>query len=277
MNGIVRRAVTFALAVGLLLLLLGPVLWALNTALQPSGKLTATPAAYVPLPPTGAHFRSVLGDSLFLRATLNSAIVAGAATALALAVGALAGCALGRERLRGRGAVLAMFLVLTMFPQIAVLGSLFRIVTALDLYNTRLVLVLVYSMGTVPLAVWLLAAFFRELPQELEEAAAIDGAGPFATFWRVLLPLAAPGLVTVAALSFVHAWNEYLFALSFTIDERARTAPVAIATFGGASSYEIPWGRIMAASLLVTAPLIVLALALERRIVAGLTAGATKG
>lgn len=164
-----------------------------------------------------------------------------------------------------------------MFPQIAIVGALFQMITQLGLYNTRMALILVYLLMTLPFTVWVLATFFRSLPTELEESAYVDGASPFQTFWRILLPLSAPGLVTTGILAFIQAWNEYLFALSFTSDERARTVPPVVANFSGETQYAIPWGEIMAGSLLATAPLVILVFLFQRRIISGMTAGAVKG
>lgn len=266
-------------AVGLWLAVffLFPLYWALATALQPAGVLAQTPVAWFPARPTLDNFRAVLSDPLFLRALLNSAIVATATAALAVALGSAAGYALARFRFRGRGAALGLMLAMTMFPQVAVLGALYRMVTAAGLYNHLAALVLANLLSALPFATWVLTAFFRPLPRELEESAALDGCGPFATFWRICLPLAMPGVASTALLAFVGAWNEYLFAITFTLDETARTAPAAVALFGGDSLHEVPWGRIMAASVVTTLPLLALAGVFQRRLLAGLTAGAVKG
>ncbi|MDX2177495.1 MAG: carbohydrate ABC transporter permease [Candidatus Sumerlaeia bacterium] len=272
-----RRAGAVLLLALLAFHLLAPFYWAVNTSLALPENVAKTPVDYVPSPPTLEGYRRVLGNPLFLRAVLNSALVSGGATVLSLALGAAAGCALGRYAFPGRGAVLSLFLAMTMFPQISVLGALFTLVTTTGLFNTPLALISTYLLTTLPFTVWVLSNFFRQLPRELEEAAFVDGAGPFAVFWRVLLPLAAPGLATTAILAFINTWNEYLYALSFTIDESARTAPVAIAQFTGESALEIPWNEIMAASVLVTLPLVLIVLLFQKHIVSGMTAGAVKG
>jgi trehalose/maltose transport system permease protein len=164
-----------------------------------------------------------------------------------------------------------------MFPQIAVLSGMFEIIQRLGLYNSLLGLSLTYLLLTIPLTVWVLTAFMRDLPREIEEAAIVDGASAWVLIWRVLLPLMAPAIVATGLLAFICAWNEFLFALTFTLSAETRTVPVAIALISGATGYELPWGNIMAASVVVTVPLVVLVFVFQHRIVAGLTAGAIKG
>jgi trehalose/maltose transport system permease protein len=164
-----------------------------------------------------------------------------------------------------------------MFPQIAVLSGLFEIIQQLGLYNRLLGLALSYLLLTLPLTVWILTAFMRDLPREIEEAAIVDGASPGLLIRRILLPLMTPAIVATGLLAFIAAWNEFLFALTFTLSSETRTVPVAIALISGATGYELPWGNIMAASVVVTVPLVILVFLFQRRIVAGLTAGAIKG
>jgi trehalose/maltose transport system permease protein len=216
---------------------------------------------------------------MFRHALLNSTIVAGSVTLISLVIGAFAAYALGRFSFKGRTPVLYLVLSMTMFPQIAVLGSLYNMINRFGLYNRLGSLILTYLIFTLPFTVWVLTSFFRALPRELEEAAYVDGATPFQTFYQVLLPLAAPGLVTTGLLAFIAAWNEFLFAISFTQTPDKRTVPFAIFSFtpqtGG--GFEQPWGQMMAGTVVVTIPLIVLTLIFQRRILAGLTAGAVKG
>jgi trehalose/maltose transport system permease protein len=254
-----------------------PFYWALNASFQPSDRLFAIPADYFPWPATLDSYRQIFADDAFTKSLRNSIIVAGSVTLLALAAGSLAACALARFRMRGKRVALALILSMTMFPQIAVLGAVHSIISFLGLYNSLAGLVLSYMLFTLPLTVWVLTGFFQSLPLELEESAYVDGAGPFETFWRILLPLAAPGLAATGLLAFIAAWNEYLFALSLTITSDARTVPVAIANFSGATLYETPWGAIMAGCVVVTVPLVLLVLFFQKRIVEGLTAGAVKG
>lgn len=254
-----------------------PFYWAVVSSLKPRNELFSTPVQYLPSKLNTETYVNVFTTRPFARNLLNSTVVAGGAVLLSLSIGSLAAYALGRFRFRGRNMVLYLVLAMTMFPQIAILGALFLFVRALGLYNTWSGLMITYLTFTLPFTVWVLTSFFRELPSELEQAALVDGATPLQTFWRILLPLSSPALVTTGLLAFISAWNEFLFALTFTLDDSARTVPVAIAYFSGATRYEIPWGEIMAASVIVTVPLIILVLIFQRKIVEGLTAGAVKG
>ena len=224
-----------------------------------------------------ANYAAVFGEQPFGKNILNSVIAAGSVVALAMLAGVAAAYALARFSFRGRGLLLAAILAVSMFPQVAILSGMFELIRALGLYNRLPALTLSYMVFTLPFTVWILTTFMRELPKELEAAAAIDGANAWQTLTRVLLPLLAPAMVTTGLLAFIAAWNEFLFALTFTLTNEQRTVPVAIALMSGASQYELPWANIMAASVVVTLPLIALVLLFQRRIVAGLTAGAIKG
>jgi trehalose/maltose transport system permease protein len=276
---ILPRLAFAALVFGLLVFMLFPFAWALVSSLKPSEELFATPVRYIPEHITFAHYRLVLENDDFLRALTNSVIVAVSVTLVSLVVGSLAAYALGRIRFRGRSAVLYVVLAMTMFPQIAVLGALFEMVNRFHLYNRLPALVLTYMIFTLPFTVWVMTGFMRSVPAEIEEAAYVDGASPFQVFYKVMLPLALPGMVTTGLLAFIAAWNEFLFALSFTQTPDKRTVTYAITAFSGSTSglYEVPWGQTMAASVLVTAPLVALALIFQRHILAGLTAGGVKG
>ena len=185
---------------------------------------------------------------------------------------------MGRIRFRGKSLILYTILGMSMFPSIAILGSLYQIIVNIGLFNTYLALIISYLTFTLPFTLWVLTNFFKSMPAELEEAAIVDGATTMQTFRLVLLPLAAPGMVTTGLLAFISAWNEYLFALTFTNSTfSSRTVIVAIANFSGKSEHDLPWANIMAASVTVTIPLIILVLFFQRRILAGLTAGAVKG
>ena len=213
----------------------------------------------------------------FPRSILNSIFIASTTVAFALFLAVTASYALARVRFRGRGLLLMTILGVSMFPQIAVLAGLYELVRFLGLYNTPWAMILSYTIFTLPFTVWVLTTFMRELPLEIEEAAIVDGASPWVIITQVFLPLLWPALVTTGLLAFIGAWNEFLFALTFTISEDQRTTPVAIALLSGASVQEIPWGPIMAASVVVTVPIVVLVLIFQRKIVAGLTAGGVKG
>ena len=276
---IVGRLIFYLLLALILLYTLIPFYWAIRSAFMPTDQLTATPVKYFPSSPTLSNFSDVLASGQFRAALRNSAIVSISVTVLALVVGAFAAYALGRFKFKGRTPVLYLVLSMTMFPQIAILGSLFQMVNQFGLYNRLGSLVLTYLVFTLPFTVWVLTSFFRQLPASLEEAAYVDGATPFQTFYKVLLPLAGPGLVTTGLLAFIGAWNEFLFAVSFTQTPEHRTVPPAIANFAGVtgSGFEVPWGSIMAATVIVTVPIVILVLIFQRKILAGLTAGAVKG
>jgi len=254
-----------------------PFYWALRSAFTPESELFRTPVDYFPKHPTLANFRGALSESTFQHALINSTIVAGSVTLISLAIGSLAAYALGRFRFRGRSAVLYLMLSMTIFPQIAILGALYTMITRFHLYDQLGALILSYMIFTLPFTVWVLTSFMRGLPGDLEEAAYVDGATPLQVFYKVLLPLIAPGLVTTGLLAFIAAWNEYLYALSFIQTPQKYTVTLAITTFQGKSGFQQPWGEIMAATVIVTLPLIVATLVLQRRILAGLTAGAVKG
>lgn len=224
-----------------------------------------------------ANYETVLGGRTFPRNILNSVFIATTTVILALFLAVTASYALARVRFRGRGLLLMTILAVSMFPQIAVLAGLFELIKFLGLFNTPYALILSYTIFTLPFTVWVLTTFMRDLPVEIEEAAIVDGATPWIIITKVFLPLLWPALVTTGLLAFIGAWNEFLFALTFTSQESTRTVPVAIAMLSGASQQEIPWGPIMAASVIVTVPLIVLVLIFQRKIVAGLTAGGVKG
>jgi multiple sugar transport system permease protein len=205
---------------------------------------------------------------------LNSAIVAGAATLVTIPLAAAAAYALSRTRLRGRRAILALVLVASMFPQVTLAHTIYGMLQRAGLINTLAGPVAPYVSLTLPLAIWILASFFREIPMELEDAARVDGCGPLRTLLRIFLPVAAPGVFTAAILTFIYAWNEFFFALVILTHEQVKTLPPGIATLPGQHTF--PWGEIAAASVLATLPLVAVVLASQRRIVSGLTAGAVK-
>jgi trehalose/maltose transport system permease protein len=223
------------------------------------------------------NYVNVFAEQPFGRNILNSVVVAVVVVVLSLGLGVTAAFALGRVNFRGRGALLLTVLSVSMFPQVAVLSGMFELVRALGIYNSLPGLILANLILTLPFTVWVLTTFMRELPKELEEAAYVDGASPLTVVVRVFMPIMWPALVTTGLLAFIAAWNEFLFALTFTLTNEMRTVPVAIALITGGSQYELPWGNIMAASVIVTVPLIVLVLIFQRKIVSGLTAGAVKG
>jgi trehalose/maltose transport system permease protein len=273
---IVNRVLFWILVVFLIIYTVFPFVWALISSIKPNAELFTTPVDYWPSQINTTFYEFVLANGDFLRALRNSVIVSFSTVVISLALGSLCAYAMGRLKFRGRTPVMYLILSMTMFPQIAILGSLFQMIRAAGLYDRLPALVIAYLTFTLPFTVWVLANFFKAMPGELEEAAMVDGATPFQAFIRILLPLAAPGLVTTGLLAFIAAWNEYLYALTFT-QTRARTVQPAIASFTGNTQFELPWGNILAASVLVTLPLVILVLIFQRKILAGLTAGAVKG
>jgi multiple sugar transport system permease protein len=262
-----------AVVVGLLALYATPVFWQLLTSLKPEAELLVLPPL-LPSRLTWEHYRVVLSQSLMPRALLNSVGVSALTTALALAIGVPAAYALARLPVPGRGALMLAIVAGTAFPQIATVSPLYLLMRALGLRDTWTGLVMGNASFALPLVVWLLAGFVRELPVELEEAASLDGAGRLAAFRWVLLPLLAPGVASTALLTFLFSWNEFLFAYTFTATGASRTVPVALALFPGV--FEVPWGDIAAASILAALPPIVLVIALHRFLVRGLLAGALR-
>jgi len=269
------QALFFLLIAAILFYALFPFYWAVVSSLRSGSRLFSI--SLLPLHPAWSNYLAVFQAEPFFRNILNSLFVATLVVLISLGFALGAAYALGRLRFAGRRMLLMTILGVSMFPQIAVLSGMFFIVRTLGLYNTPWALVLSYLIFTLPFTTWVLTAFMRELPRELEEAAIVDGARPLTLVLRVLLPLLAPAMVTTGVLAFIASWNEFLFALTFTLTPDERTVPVAIALISGASAYELPWGRIMAASVIVTLPLIALVLAFQNRIVSGLTAGAVKG
>jgi trehalose/maltose transport system permease protein len=252
-----------------------PFYWAIVSSLRTGSTLFTTDL--LPRDPAWGNYVAVFSEQPFGRNILNSIFVAVSTVALSLVLAVAAAFALGRIQFRGRTLLLMTILGVSMFPQIAVLSGMFELVSWMGLYNNLLALTLSYMIFTLPFTVWVLTTFMRELPKEIEEAAIVDGAKPFTIVTKVFLPLMGPALATTGLLAFIAAWNEFLFALTFTLSSEMRTVPVAIALISGASAHELPWGNIMAASVVVTLPLIILVLIFQRRIVSGLTAGAVKG
>jgi trehalose/maltose transport system permease protein len=266
----------FALLVGVITLYtLFPFYWAVVSSLKQGSALFEVEAW--PRDPAWQNYVRVFIEQPFGRNLLNSVVVATSVVLISLFLAVTAAFALGRIRFFGRTPLMLMILAVSMFPQIAVLSGMFELVRGMGLYNTLPALTLSYLLFTLPFTVWVLTTFMRELPKELEEAAVMDGASPWVICMHVFLPLLKPALVTTGLLAFIAAWNEFLFALTFTLSQEARTVPVAIGLMSGGSEHELPWGLIMAASVIVTVPLIILVLVFQRRIVSGLTAGAVKG
>lgn len=278
-RGAVRSRLPFALlAAAVVVWCLVPFVWMVLTSLKAPADVLRAPTDYVPNPPDLTNWRRVLTLPRFTRALLNSAIVAASATAISLLVGSICSYALARLRFPGKSFVLSIVLAVAMFPGIAIVSPLYLQFSEWGLINSKWALILPNVTFTLPICIWTLNAFFRDLPAELEEAARVDGASRPQTFLQIIAPLAAPGVFTTAILLFIAAWNEYLFARTFVSRQDQYTAPVAIAQFEGADvAAATPWGEITAAAVVSTVPLVILVLVFQRRIIAGLTAGAIKG
>jgi trehalose/maltose transport system permease protein len=252
-----------------------PVAWLVSLSLKPAAQLNDH--RFLPRSISLENYRAIFQDAQFPAALWNSLGIAGLATLLSVVLAMFAAYAIVRLEFPGRRLVLAGALSVAMFPPVAVIGPLFNMWRQLGLFDTWPGLILPYMTFTLPLAIWILAAFFREIPWDLDRAARMDGATPLQAFRHVIAPLAAPGVFTAAILVFIFAWNDFLFASALTSTDNARTVPAAIAFFTGSSRFELPTGAIAAASVVVTLPVIVVVLLFQRRIVTGLTAGAVKG
>jgi multiple sugar transport system permease protein len=260
---------------GIVVFCLFPFYWLINISLKTGPDLSGS--ALLPPNPTLDNYQSIFKNGDFTRALLNSVIVSFTTTILALLVGSFCAYALARLRFRGKFFILAAVLSITTFPAIAIAAPLFKLWTDIGLYNTLPGLMIPYLTFALPLAIYILTSFFKEIPKDLEEAALVDGATRFQAFRKIVIPLAAPGLATAGILTFIFAWNEFLLAVTLTSSPKARTVPAAIAFFTGSTQYEQPLGTIAAASVVISVPLILLVLFFQKRIVAGLTAGAVKG
>jgi multiple sugar transport system permease protein len=252
-----------------------PVAWIVSLSLKRSADLDDR--RFVPQVFSMEHYQSVFNDPQFSAALWNSVGIAGIATVAAVLLGMFAAYAIVRLEFPGRRLILVAALAIAMFPPVSIIGPLFNMWRTLGLYDTWPGLILPYMTFTLPLAIWTLSAFFREIPWDLDKAARVDGATPLQAFVHVIMPLAVPGVFTAAILVFMFAWNDFLFVISLTSTNNARTVPAAIAFFTGSSQFQQPTGSIAAASVVVTVPVILVVLLFQRRIVAGLTAGAVKG
>jgi ABC-type glycerol-3-phosphate transport system permease component len=261
-------------ASALLAVVVFPIYWMVVSSLTPESRLFES-RPLVPVSVSFEHYLALFDERDFLVPIRNSLVVAGLTTLVAVPVAALCAYALARLRMRGKSLLLAFILAVSMFPQISIVPPLYLMLRELQLLNTYPGLVLPYLTFATPLAVWLLTGFFRQLPRDLEEAAMLDGASRLRALWDVVLPLAAPGVASTAILTFLYCWNEFLFALSFTLGPDRYTVPVAVTLFRG--RYQVPWGQVLAATVVATIPVALLVLACQRRIVAGLTVGATRG
>jgi multiple sugar transport system permease protein len=256
-----------------------PVVWIISLSFKTPESVTD--GRFIPAHWTFDNYKTLfeggLDNSPFLHPLINSIVIAMISTVIAIVLAAFAAYAIARLEFPGKTAILAGALAIAMFPQISTVGPLFDMWRSIGLYDTYLGLIIPYLTFSLPLAIYTLVAFFREIPWDLEEAAAVDGATPFQAFRKVIIPLAAPGTFTAAILVFIFCWNDFLFAITLTSSNNARTVPAALAFFTGESQFTAPTGNIAAAAVIVTIPIIIFVLFFQRRIVAGLTAGAVKG
>ena len=254
-----------------------PLLWMVSLSFKNPATFRSAEPSFFPTEWTWTNFESVFSDELFTSALRNSFGIAIIATLLSVIVAMFAAYAIARLEFRGKRLLLSMALAIAMFPQAALVGPLFNMWRNLGIYDTWLGLIIPYLTFALPLSIWTMSAFFRQIPWEMEQAAQVDGATAWQAFRRVIVPLAAPGVFTTAILTFFFCWNEFLLAISLTSTDRARTVPAALSFFTGQSQFQSPVTAVMAASVVVTVPIVIIVLVFQRRIVAGLTAGAVKG
>jgi multiple sugar transport system permease protein len=270
-----KRVLLWVGVVATLVFCLFPFYWMINTSLKTGAELSA--GKLFPSHPSLDNYSSIFKNGDFTTALKTSAIDAGAATVIAITVGSFAAYALARLRFARKFLILAIVLSISTFPPIAIAAPLFKLWTDIGLYNSYLGLILPFLTFILPLTIYILTSFFREIPKDLEEAALVDGATQFQAFRKIVLPLAAPGLVTAGLLAFIFAWNEFLLSITLTSSASRRPVSAAIAFFTGSQQFQIPLGTISAATVTITVPLIILVVIFQKRIVAGLTAGAVKG
>jgi multiple sugar transport system permease protein len=265
-------------SIGILLVILYaliPVLWITSLSLKPADQVAD--GRFIPKEFSLDNYDAIFSADTFNAALVNSLGIAGIATLVSIVLAAFAAYALARLDFAGKALILSGALAVAMFPAISIVGPLFDMWRSIGLFDTWPGLIIPYMTFTLPLAIYTLSAFFREIPWELEQAAAVDGATPMQAFRKVIVPLAAPGIFTAAILVFIFAWNDFIFANTLTSTDDARTVPAALAFFTGGSQFEEPTGSISAAAVVVTIPIVIMVLIFQRRIVAGLTAGAVKG
>jgi ABC-type glycerol-3-phosphate transport system permease component len=252
-----------------------PLIWIFKMSIITKAELFASPPTILPANPTGAEYTQIFGDPAFQKALLNSAIISGVTTVICLFFGSIAAYAIARLRFRFKSPVMTLILAISFFPAVAIIAPLFIQYSAFGIIDTYWAAIVSDVVFALPLTVWLLVAFFKELPKDLEEAAKVDGATTIQAFQKVIVPLAAPGVFTTAILTFIFAWNEFLFATTFLFTPETQPVTVVIPNF--ASQYTVDYGAQAAAAVVVTVPLVILVLIFQRRIVSGLTAGAVKG
>ncbi len=252
-----------------------PLIWIFKMSIITKRELYASPPTVLPADPIGAEYAQIFSDPAFQKALLNSVIISSATTVICLFFGSITAYAIARLRFRFRGTVMTLILAISFFPAVAIIAPLFVQFTAVGLIDTYWSVIITDTVFALPLTIWLLVAFFKELPVDLEDAARVDGATTIQAFQKVIVPLAAPGVFTTAILTFIFAWNEFLFANTFLFDENTQPVTVVIPNF--ATVYTVDYGAQAAAAVVVTVPLVIMVLIFQRRIVSGLTAGAVKG
>ena len=254
-----------------------PVAWILSLSLKPEAEVTAGSPQFLPKDATLDNYSAIFDNDDFTRALINSFGISLIATVLSVVFATLAAYAIARLEFKGKRLVLSMALAIAMFPVVSLVGPLFDMWRTFGLFNTWPGLIIPYMTFTLPLAIWTLSAFFREIPWEMEQAAQVDGATSWQAFRKVIVPLAAPGVFTAAILTFFFAWNEFVLAISLTSTTQSRTVPAQLSFFVGPDPFNPPYGQLATASVLVTIPIIIIVLLFQRKIVAGLTSGAVKG
>jgi multiple sugar transport system permease protein len=252
-----------------------PLVWVFKMSIVTKSELYASPPTILPNNPTTAEYAQIFGDPTFQKALINSTIIASVTTVICLVFGSITAYAIARLRFRFKSTVMTLILAISFFPAVAIIAPLFIQFTAVGLINTYWSVIITDTVFALPLTIWLLVAFFRELPRDLEDAAKVDGATTIQAFRKVIVPLAAPGVFTTAILTFIYAWNEFLFANTFLFDPSTQPVTVVIPNF--ATIYTVDYGAQAAAAVVVTVPLVIMVLIFQRRIVSGLTAGAVKG
>jgi multiple sugar transport system permease protein len=274
-RGSLNMILFYVFLVLFVLVSLFPLLWVFRMSITTKSDLLASPMVTLTASPSSTSYGTVFGNPDFIKALQNSVIVAGATTVICLFFGAICAYAIARLRFRFKGSIMTLILAISFFPAVAIIAPLFIQFTAVGLINTYWAMIIPDTVFALPLTIWILVAFFKELPRDLEEAAKVDGATTLQAFRKVIVPLAAPGVFTTAILTFIFAWNEFLFANTFIFDAAHYPVTVVIPNF--ATVYTIDYGSQAAGAVVVTIPLVILVLIFQRRIVSGLTAGAVKG
>ncbi len=272
-----KRLFQFLFVLGLLVIVLVmffPFYWLFISSLKDEAELYQMPPTWIPRNPIWEHYVEIFRDYNLMTYIKNSLIVAGSTTIISILIGAPAAYALAKFKMKGKNLILSLVLSVSMFPGIVIVSPLYLAFRKLNLINTYIGLIIPYLTFSLPLSIWIMNTFFKQIPKELNESAAIDGAGHFRTMVQIIMPLAAPGVFTTAILNFIAAWNEFLFALIFMTDKEKYTVPVGLTMFQGA--HTIRWDLIAAATVVITLPLIIMVLVLQKWIIAGLTAGAIK-